>query len=76
MNSPDTSKQLASEMASDVITTACIALALVKSRTGWKQTDRLVNKLLVLVAETQFPPTVMYVSPFSPLLKHQLMKVD
>jgi hypothetical protein len=53
--------QLVSQLLSDIIVTTTISYKLIRSRTGWTATDRLVRKLLVLLVETQLPPTVWYV---------------
>jgi hypothetical protein len=57
--------QLVSQLLSDIIVTSTISYKLIRSRTGWTATDRLVRKLLVLLVETQLPPTVWYVSTVS-----------
>ncbi|GFZ44996.1 hypothetical protein JCM24511_02722 [Saitozyma sp. JCM 24511] len=49
---------LVSQLISDIIVTSTISYKLIRSRTGWTATDRLVRKLLVLLVETQLPPTV------------------
>ncbi|RSH90942.1 hypothetical protein EHS25_010118 [Saitozyma podzolica] len=54
--------QLVSQLLSDIIVTSAISYKLIRSRTGWTATDRLVRKLLVLLVETQLPPTVWYVA--------------
>jgi hypothetical protein len=59
--------QLAAETTSDLITTACISWCLIRSKTGWSSTDTTINKLLIIVAESQLPPTILYVSHPSPL---------
>ncbi|WWC87527.1 uncharacterized protein L201_002417 [Kwoniella dendrophila CBS 6074] len=51
--------EFAGAMAADVIISTTIIYCLVRSRTGWKHTDQLVNKLLTTAAETQLPPTVL-----------------
>lgn len=53
---------MASHLAGDLITTSVIALFLYRSKTGWSQTDAILTRLLLLTAETQLPPTLMYVS--------------
>ncbi|RSH94229.1 hypothetical protein EHS25_004032 [Saitozyma podzolica] len=52
---------LGSEMASDVVTTVCIMWCLLRSKTSFDSTNRVINKLLVLTVETQLPPTIMAV---------------
>nr|XP_018264391.1 uncharacterized protein I303_02557 [Kwoniella dejecticola CBS 10117]OBR86549.1 hypothetical protein I303_02557 [Kwoniella dejecticola CBS 10117] len=51
--------QAAGAMAADLVITTMIIVSLIKSRTGWENTDQLVNKLLKLCAETQLPPTLI-----------------
>lgn len=46
------------ESLQDLCITGSIATALYQSRTGWKRTDGVIMKLLLLVAETQLPPTI------------------
>jgi hypothetical protein len=50
---------LVSHLLCDLIITVSIASALFKSKTGWKHTDRLVTRLLIMTAETLLPPTIM-----------------
>lgn len=54
--------KLANEVASDLVITTCIAGWLLRSRTGWNHTDRLLRRLLIMVAETQLPPTISLVT--------------
>ncbi|WWC59980.1 uncharacterized protein I303_102543 [Kwoniella dejecticola CBS 10117] len=51
--------EAAGAMAADLVITTMIIVSLIKSRTGWENTDQLVNKLLKLCAETQLPPTLI-----------------
>lgn len=43
---------------SDVLISAAITAHLFRSRTGWKQTDKLLTKLIVLFAQSAIPPTI------------------
>ncbi|WWC87528.1 uncharacterized protein L201_002418 [Kwoniella dendrophila CBS 6074] len=49
-------------MAADFIITTSIMFYLSRSRSGFAQTDKIVNKLLMISAETQLPPTLMAIS--------------
>jgi hypothetical protein len=46
-------------MAADILITTTIAVCLIRSRTGWSQTDKMINRILVLTAESQLPPTML-----------------
>ncbi|WVR07729.1 hypothetical protein IAU60_004772 [Kwoniella sp. DSM 27419] len=50
---------LATALGADVLITGSIMWSLFRSRTGWKQTDRTITKLLGIVIETQMPPTLV-----------------
>jgi hypothetical protein len=63
---------IASEVVLDIIITGYITYHLVTSRTGWKQTDKMITKLIMyallrnppvltfsLAIETQLSPTVV-----------------
>ncbi|KAK1926718.1 hypothetical protein DB88DRAFT_538595 [Papiliotrema laurentii] len=50
---------IASEVVLDIIITGYITYHLVTSRTGWKQTDKMITKLIILAIETQLSPTVV-----------------
>nr|XP_019049962.1 hypothetical protein I302_00382 [Kwoniella bestiolae CBS 10118]OCF28892.1 hypothetical protein I302_00382 [Kwoniella bestiolae CBS 10118] len=52
----------AGAMAADFIITVSIMWCLSKSKSGFVQTDQIVNKLLAVSAETQLPPTLMAIS--------------
>ena len=49
------------EVASDVIITGSLFYGLLKRKTGWMHTDRLITRLTRLMMETQTPPAVRYV---------------
>jgi hypothetical protein len=49
------------EIITDLILSTLLAVGLVRSKTGWKQTDRLIGRVLKLMVETQLPPTLAYV---------------
>ncbi|GFZ42976.1 hypothetical protein JCM24511_00694 [Saitozyma sp. JCM 24511] len=51
--------QYAGAMAAGVIITVTIALCLMRTRTGWSDTDRMINRILYLTVETQLPPTCL-----------------
>ncbi|RSH89303.1 hypothetical protein EHS25_002415 [Saitozyma podzolica] len=46
-------------MAADILITTAVAYGLHKSRTGWSSTDALVQRLILLSAETQLPPALV-----------------
>lgn len=50
---------LVTHLVCDLGITVAIATALFKSKTGWKQTDRIVTRLLIMTAETLLPPTIL-----------------
>ncbi|OCF34582.1 hypothetical protein I316_03623 [Kwoniella heveanensis BCC8398] len=52
----------AGAMAADFTITTSIMWCLAHSKTGFVQTDQIVNKLLRISAETQLPPTLMAIS--------------
>ncbi|KAL7422366.1 hypothetical protein Q5752_003012 [Cryptotrichosporon argae] len=47
------------EVASDVLITATILFYLLRSRTGWNRTDKVIARLAALAIETQFPPMLI-----------------
>ncbi|EIW66225.1 hypothetical protein TREMEDRAFT_65836 [Tremella mesenterica DSM 1558] len=47
------------EALNDVLTTSVIAFYLIRSRSEWSETNQIITKLLLLVVETQLPPTMM-----------------
>ena len=49
------------EVVSDIIITSMLALGLIKSKTGWQSTDRVVQTLIRLLLETQTWPSIAYV---------------
>ncbi|WVQ72659.1 hypothetical protein IAR50_002218 [Cryptococcus sp. DSM 104548] len=49
---------LCGAIAADVLIMVIIMRNLLESRSGWKSTDRTVNKLMTLLIETQVPPTI------------------
>ncbi|WWC64641.1 uncharacterized protein I303_107252 [Kwoniella dejecticola CBS 10117] len=52
---------LGGALGADVVITASIMWGLLKSRTGWKETDRAITRLLAIMVETQLPPTVLLI---------------
>ncbi|WVF73047.1 hypothetical protein IAT40_007865 [Kwoniella sp. CBS 6097] len=50
---------LAGALGADVLITGSIMASLVKSKTGWKSTDKTIMKLLRTIVETQLPPTII-----------------
>ncbi|OCF76275.1 hypothetical protein I204_03575 [Kwoniella mangroviensis CBS 8886] len=46
-------------LGSDVMITTSIAYALIKSKTGWSQTDALIKRLVLITIETQLGPTIL-----------------
>ncbi|WVQ62985.1 uncharacterized protein L199_001134 [Kwoniella botswanensis] len=52
----------AGAMAADFLITTSIMWSLSRSKSGFVQTDQIVNKLLAVSAETQLPPTLMAIS--------------
>ncbi|WVN87781.1 uncharacterized protein L203_102976 [Cryptococcus depauperatus CBS 7841] len=49
----------ATTTAADVLIAGCILYGLLKSKTGWAHTDKLVSRLVRLVFEAQLPPTFL-----------------
>lgn len=47
------------ELAADFAITGLLASGLIRSKTGWLQTDALIAKVLRLLIETQVPPTIV-----------------
>ena len=45
-------------LASDALTTAMMFWGLSKSKSGWAHTDKVIDRLMRLVIETQSPPTL------------------
>ncbi|ODO05707.1 hypothetical protein I350_04767 [Cryptococcus amylolentus CBS 6273] len=45
----------------DLLVTVVILQNLIKSRTGWKTTDRTIKKLLTILVETQIPPIIIMI---------------
>lgn len=50
---------LITHLVCDGLITISITIALVKSKTGWRHTDQIVKKLMIMTAETLLPPTIM-----------------
>ncbi|WVQ84700.1 hypothetical protein IAT38_006856 [Cryptococcus sp. DSM 104549] len=50
---------LSGGLGADVLITVVILASLLRSRTGWKATDRAIKKLLTILIETQIPPTIV-----------------
>ncbi|WVW79259.1 hypothetical protein I302_101226 [Kwoniella bestiolae CBS 10118] len=48
--------------AADVLIAACILWGLLKSKSGWTHTDRVVTRLIRLTFEAQLPPTFLALS--------------
>lgn len=46
------------EVVTDVSLTVLLAVALLRSKTGFENTDKLINHLLRALVETQLPPTI------------------
>ncbi|KAI9632194.1 uncharacterized protein MKK02DRAFT_40492 [Dioszegia hungarica] len=51
-----------SQALGDTTITALIVYKLLKLRTGWKQTDSTIHKLVVIGIETQAPPAIMAIA--------------
>ena len=45
--------------SSDLLITVMMFNGLIKSKSGWEHTDRVVNRLMRLIVETQLPPTIV-----------------
>lgn len=43
---------------SDIMITSLVLNKLIRSRTGWTHTDRILKKLAILTMESQAPPTL------------------
>lgn len=54
----DTYEQGSLELATDIALTALLSVALLRSKTGWAQTDKLISRILRSIVETQTPPTL------------------
>ncbi|WVW79735.1 hypothetical protein I302_101705 [Kwoniella bestiolae CBS 10118] len=52
----------AGAMAADFIITVSIMWGLSRSKSGFVQTDQIINKLLTISAETQLPPTLLAIA--------------
>ncbi|OCF38364.1 hypothetical protein I317_07872 [Kwoniella heveanensis CBS 569] len=50
---------LAAGLGADILITSVIMASLLRSRTGWKSTDKTIMKLLAIIVETQLPPTII-----------------
>ncbi|RSH91803.1 hypothetical protein EHS25_009173 [Saitozyma podzolica] len=50
---------ISAQLATDLTMTGTIMYGLIKSRTGWSETDKLVKRLVALSMETQLPPTLL-----------------
>ncbi|GFZ47459.1 hypothetical protein JCM24511_05203 [Saitozyma sp. JCM 24511] len=50
---------LACTTAADIIIATCILTGLLRSKTGWAHTDKLVTRLIRLTFEAQLPPTFL-----------------
>jgi hypothetical protein len=58
-NKHELTPQASLELAADFIITGLLANALLRSKTGWAQTDALISRVLRLMIETQVPPTIV-----------------
>nr|XP_019049961.1 hypothetical protein I302_00381 [Kwoniella bestiolae CBS 10118]OCF28891.1 hypothetical protein I302_00381 [Kwoniella bestiolae CBS 10118] len=56
------SSATAGAMAADFIITVSIMWGLSRSKSGFVQTDQIINKLLTISAETQLPPTLLAIA--------------
>ena len=58
------------EVVSDLIITGSLFYGLLKRKSGWTHTDRLIKRISRLILETQTPPALTYVRSFftSPIL--------
>nr|XP_019044200.1 hypothetical protein I302_07482 [Kwoniella bestiolae CBS 10118]OCF23130.1 hypothetical protein I302_07482 [Kwoniella bestiolae CBS 10118] len=52
---------LSGALGADVLITASIMWGLWKSKTGWKETDKTVKRLIRVMVETQLPPTILLI---------------
>ncbi|ORX39035.1 hypothetical protein BD324DRAFT_618300 [Kockovaella imperatae] len=52
----------ATTTAADVLIAVCILYGLLKSKSGWAHTDRLVTRLIRLTFEAQLPPTFLSIA--------------
>ncbi|OCF38677.1 hypothetical protein I317_07528 [Kwoniella heveanensis CBS 569] len=50
---------IGSTLAADVLITSIIFYRLIKSKTGWSETDYLINRLIAISVETQLPSLVV-----------------
>ena len=50
------------EVASDIIITSSLFYGLLKKKSGWDHTDRLIKRLIRLMLETQTPPALTCVA--------------
>lgn len=48
---------MCASLRSDMTSTLLIGYRLIRSRTGWKPTDALLTRVIVLGLESQLPPT-------------------
>ncbi|WVQ90000.1 hypothetical protein IAS59_003776 [Cryptococcus gattii] len=53
---------LASIMTADIIITLLILHGLLRSKTGWAQTDKAVVRLIRITFESQIPPTILAIT--------------
>jgi hypothetical protein len=51
--------KLALELVGDLIITITLGITLYRSRTDFKATNSIINRLLLMVVETQLPPTIL-----------------
>ena len=46
------------EVVSDIVITGSLFYGLLKRKSGWQHTDRLIKRLATLLMETQTPPAL------------------
>ncbi|WVQ67106.1 uncharacterized protein L199_005300 [Kwoniella botswanensis] len=52
---------LSGALGADVLITISIMWGLWRSKTGWKETDKTVKRLIRVMVETQLPPTILLI---------------
>jgi hypothetical protein len=70
-----TSLKIALELVGDVVITITLSITLFRSRVDYKATNSLVNRLLLMVAETQLPPAIMVVVLLAMILNADLFQL-
>ncbi|KAK6909524.1 hypothetical protein I203_103544 [Kwoniella mangroviensis CBS 8507] len=67
---------LCGSLSADLMITTSIMWSLMKSKTGWKDTDDTISRLIRVMVETQLPPTLLVIFFFIVTFGFPLLYLD